>query len=367
MRDTIAVGLIYPFGYCDDTKAGLFHFLEHLIFCNPKSQELMKDFDRKGILYNGVTSYNYTLFYCQGLEDDRKIMLDFLYSLIQNFDISNEQFEREKNIIISEIEYYENNAVEKVSNILKNNFGMISIIGSKSSLEEISMEDIYFSFKSIKNKYNIVDSNGFVYGNNKQTVPRETKLSTKKNNIKLIQSKNILLQNYVGIALETNLTDRIISILDDLFYKELNNYFREELGSTYRINKNITKSKTVTQYQYIFKVSVKTQMPQIFGKIQEIFESTKDKIMNYSEIELNEYESRLDRLRNIRNDSKLGRMKYFALESIVLNESNNSMKYTDLFKNIKLVFCGIRSDLSDITVTNNKIDNYNIEMLTYDD
>lgn len=98
MKETIAVGLVLPFGYLDDSIKGISHFAEHLLFNSNLVKQFLKTFDEKGILYNGITSYDYILFYCQGLKSDRQLMVDFCKSILLNFEITEEEFEREKRL-----------------------------------------------------------------------------------------------------------------------------------------------------------------------------------------------------------------------------------------------------------------------------
>lgn len=83
---------------------GIAHFLEHKMF-ESKNGDVMDDFSKMGANVNAATSYNSTVYYFQtsgDLIEPLNLLLDFT----QSFDISEESVEKEKGIIVQELNMY---------------------------------------------------------------------------------------------------------------------------------------------------------------------------------------------------------------------------------------------------------------------
>lgn len=84
--------------------AGLAHFLEHKMF-EAKEGDVMDEFSRLGANVNAFTSYNETVYHFSTTEDYRE-PLALLMDFTANLHISEASVEKEKGIIISELEMY---------------------------------------------------------------------------------------------------------------------------------------------------------------------------------------------------------------------------------------------------------------------
>lgn len=119
---------------------GISHLLEHLV-CKTFFH-MIQDFDRDGIDWNAYTSSNEIVFYMTGLDDKvnkhKKRYLDAL----QNFDITKEQFENERQIVIQEYEDTFNDQSQSHSlNLSRKLFGDYDPIGLKEDLENLDFMD----------------------------------------------------------------------------------------------------------------------------------------------------------------------------------------------------------------------------------
>lgn len=85
--------------------AGIAHFLEHKMF-EKQDQDIMNDFSALGANVNAFTSYNETAYYFSTTGDIEK-PLNLLLDFVQNLDISEESVEKEKGIIVSELNMYQ--------------------------------------------------------------------------------------------------------------------------------------------------------------------------------------------------------------------------------------------------------------------
>lgn len=119
---------------------GISHLMEHLM-CKTFF-DMISDFDRDGIDWNAYTSSNEIVFYLTGLDEEvQKHKMNFLNSL-QNFNISKEQFENERNIVLQEYEDCFNDQSSSHSlNLSRKLFNDFDPIGSKDDLENLKFID----------------------------------------------------------------------------------------------------------------------------------------------------------------------------------------------------------------------------------
>lgn len=94
--------------------SGLAHFLEHKMF-EKKEQDVMEQFTAMGASCNAFTSYTETAYYFSTSEHPEK-PLNLLLDFVQNLDISEESVEKEKGIIIQELDMYEQMSESKIIN-----------------------------------------------------------------------------------------------------------------------------------------------------------------------------------------------------------------------------------------------------------
>lgn len=85
--------------------AGIAHFLEHKMF-EKKDHDVMDDFSRMGANVNAFTSYGETAYYFSTSEEAVAKPLELLLDFVQELDISDASVEKEKGIIVSELNMY---------------------------------------------------------------------------------------------------------------------------------------------------------------------------------------------------------------------------------------------------------------------
>ena len=116
---------------------GTTHLLEHL--CAKTFFHLLEDFDRDGIDWNAYTSTNEVVFHFTGLESKLDKYRDKILKSLSSFDITKDQFETERQIVLSELEDSFNSQDEAHSlNLSRKLFNDFSPIGLKSDLEKLT-------------------------------------------------------------------------------------------------------------------------------------------------------------------------------------------------------------------------------------
>ena len=119
---------------------GISHLMEHLLCKN--FEHLRNDFEREGIDWNAYTSTNEVVFFFTGLDKyivNRKMEL---VDLITDFNISKDQFENERKIILQE---YNNTFSDQsechMLNLGRKLFKSYGAIGLREDLESLKYMD----------------------------------------------------------------------------------------------------------------------------------------------------------------------------------------------------------------------------------
>jgi predicted Zn-dependent peptidase len=155
MENTDAVTLLVLAGvgsrYETKNINGISHFLEHLFFkgtkSRPKPGEVFKELDRIGSAYNAFTSKETTGFWVKSSAKDFDIGLDIVSDILQEPLFKKEEIEKERGVILQEINMYEDEPRRNVWNVLENVLygdqpvGW-DILGTKETVASIKRSDI---------------------------------------------------------------------------------------------------------------------------------------------------------------------------------------------------------------------------------
>lgn len=102
-------------------EAGISHFLEHMNFKGTErrnAKELAEVLECRGGQLNAYTTKEYTAYYCQVVGEDWPLGLDVLSDLYLNSTFEPEDIEKEKNVIIEEINLYEDSPEDLAVDLL---------------------------------------------------------------------------------------------------------------------------------------------------------------------------------------------------------------------------------------------------------
>lgn len=137
-------------------KTGLSHFLEHMMFkgtAKYKPGEIDLLTMRAGGSNNAATSYDYTCYYFDLASDRWELALQVESDRMQNAGFTAEQFESERQVVISELDggmdspwerlYIETHAVSYLAHPYRN-----PIIGHKSDIKAVSRDDMIRHYKT---------------------------------------------------------------------------------------------------------------------------------------------------------------------------------------------------------------------------
>lgn len=102
---------------------GASHFIEHLMFKGtkrrPDTQMISKELDRYGAEYNAFTSKDHTAYYIKMDASKTKLAVDILHDMLFHSKYDPKEIDRERNVIVEEINMYEDNPRMHIEDLLE--------------------------------------------------------------------------------------------------------------------------------------------------------------------------------------------------------------------------------------------------------
>jgi predicted Zn-dependent peptidase len=131
--------------------SGISHFLEHLCFKGtakrPRSGVIASELDSLGAEYNAFTSNEMTGYYAKAANENFEKILEIVADLYMNPIIDQTEMDKERGVILEEINMYEDLPMEKV----RENFSKLlygdqpagwSVAGSKEIIRKLQREEV---------------------------------------------------------------------------------------------------------------------------------------------------------------------------------------------------------------------------------
>ncbi len=144
-------------------EEGISHFIEHLLFkgtTNRTAKEISEEIDNQGGMINAYTSVEKTAYYIQMTSNTLSKGIDILNDMFLNSTFTEENIEKERNVIIEEIRMYEDIPEEVVHeenlNFAINGVQSQKIAGSIESLKGIDRDKILKYFNDMYKPENII-------------------------------------------------------------------------------------------------------------------------------------------------------------------------------------------------------------------
>ncbi|MFA6397908.1 MAG: pitrilysin family protein [Candidatus Paceibacterota bacterium] len=293
---------------------GLSHFFEHMCFKGtlkrPKSIDISRELDGLGSQSNAFTSHEFTGYYAKSEAKNLNKILDIISDIYLNSNFSKEEIEKEKRVIIEEINMYEDLPQRKVQQLLMELLygdqpAGWSVAGLKENIKNTKRED-FVNYK--KDHYVSSATTVVVSGNiNEKKVIKDiekvfSKISDlkKKTKLKVIEKQNkpeIILkykktdQTHLALAFRSfdifskwEITASLLaSILGHGMSSRLWQKLREEMGVCYYVRAN---NNSLSDHGF-FEISAGVDNKRVNEVINEILkEINKLKIEKVSNAEL---------------------------------------------------------------------------------
>lgn len=135
--------------YEDVSVSGISHFLEHMVFKGTEkfasAQEVAGAVDAIGGEFNAFTSKEYTGYYVKSASKDIQVAMDVVSDMLLTPQLKRDDIEREKGVIIEEINMYEDTPMRHIGDVFERMFYADTplgrdIIGTKDSVRGITRE-----------------------------------------------------------------------------------------------------------------------------------------------------------------------------------------------------------------------------------
>jgi len=301
---SVSVGLWINAGSRCETleNNGVSHFIEHMLFKGTESRSAKKIaeiFDAIGGQINAFTGKECTCFYTKTLASYLNISLDVLSDMYFNSIFSENEMELEKNVVIEEINMYEDAPEEVVHDISaagvwKNSLGY-TILGPKENIINFSREDIHSYMKnnytlnrlviSVAGNFNEKDLMQYInkyFGKREKTVSEVKYVKNEFNSGKNFRNKDTeqahLCIAYPGLESQSDLVYPMLalnSILGGGMSSRLFQEIREKKGYTYSVysyTNSYMREGTIDIYAGF--------NPNNYNKVLELINREVDKVIN---------------------------------------------------------------------------------------
>jgi predicted Zn-dependent peptidase len=131
---------------------GVSHFVEHLMFKGterrPATADIAKELDSVGANYNAFTGKEYTGYYIRVNNSHMTMAIDMLSDILHNSKFDKEEIDRERGVIVEEINMYEDNPMMYIEEVFESilfegtNLGR-DIAGPRVNIQTISRNALY--------------------------------------------------------------------------------------------------------------------------------------------------------------------------------------------------------------------------------
>lgn len=157
--ESVTVMVAVAAGSRNETKEvnGLFHFIEHLAFKGtkkrPSASKIASEIDSVGGMFNAFTDKEMTAYHIKLAAKHTELAFDILGDMLTNSLFKTEEIEKEKGVIIEELNMYEDTPMRRVEEVFikllygDNPMGW-DIGGEKETIRKIKRED----FLNFQNK-----------------------------------------------------------------------------------------------------------------------------------------------------------------------------------------------------------------------
>lgn len=149
---SVSVGIWVNIGSRDekDSEAGLSHFLEHMLFKGTSTRsalDIAKEFDQVGGLANAFTSKECTCFHARVMTEHLTRVTDLLTDIFLHSTLESEDIDRERQVILQEINMIEDTPDEHVHVLFNQNFWTgtplgRSVLGMAETVAGFDREDL---------------------------------------------------------------------------------------------------------------------------------------------------------------------------------------------------------------------------------
>lgn len=156
---SVSVGLWVSAGSAFETPAqsGMSHFLEHLLFKGTEKRtalEISATMEGIGGVLNAFTGREHTCYYTRSMDEHFQLSLELLADLFTNSKLDPVEVDRERNVILEEINMYEDSPEDVAAELFlqalwpQHPYGR-PISGTSRSVQGVSREDLFQYWRQV--------------------------------------------------------------------------------------------------------------------------------------------------------------------------------------------------------------------------
>jgi len=353
----VSVSITNPFGAAFETAdiKGIAHVIEHLLFKGTKSrthEDISREIEKKGGLLNAFTSHEATSYWFKLPSEHIFTGLDIITDMLNNSTFPEENFEKEKKVILEEIKMYHDNPrthifeqIEK--NLFEKPFGDL-IIGSKETVSSLKRDfvidyfnKVYSPEKFIVTMVGKADFDKVCSYLEKAFSPKNKKIERqdiKEKNADTTEERPGIDQAHLVFAFHAPLISDpksyhlqvLDSYLADGMSSKLFLEIREKRGLAYAIKSGLEAEKSYAFYT-IYIGTTKEALPEVKKLILEGFENVK----NMTEKDLEEAKRRLVGLKRVTSEESSSVMNELIYTEIA-TEAEDYYKFEENISKVTL-------------------------------
>lgn len=153
---SVSIGFFLKSGvlYEKEKHLGVSHFIEHMLFKGTNkrtARQIAREFDRIGGYLNAFTAKDYVCYYARVVKDKLDVAVDTLTDMVKNSVFAEDEFERERGVILEEIKMYEDSPDELIHELLGQNIWRNSglgcpILGTSTTIGSMKRDEVYDIF-----------------------------------------------------------------------------------------------------------------------------------------------------------------------------------------------------------------------------
>lgn len=315
--------------------SGVAHFLEHKMFEQETGEDPFEFFSKTGSDANASTGYKSTSYTVEGTNNIEE-NLEFLLNYVNSPYFTDENVEKEKNIIVEEINMYSDEPESRMYNesskaIFKRHPMRIDIGGTEESVRKITKDDLYSCYNAFyipSNMYLFISGN-FDAESILKVIKNNKLLNEKKNNpvVSVIRPNEPLEVNKrkIELKLDSVVKPKMIFTLKislkDLHFEDKYKFvllttfiydilygsasiFKEEALSDNLFTEFVASKMVIDDFLLIEFMAESSSPEKLKEKIVEYFnnkEITKDDVERYKKTYISSYVLSSDRVQSTLN------------------------------------------------------------------
>jgi len=317
-RDAVTVTMLMLVGTGSNKESkrqnGLSHFLEHVVFkatpTRPNAKLINEQFEEIGAITNAFTSDEYTGYYAKSHPRHVAILVDLVGDIVLNASLPSEELEKEKGVIVEEINMYEDmpqaKVIEALSSLMYGDSAAgRTVIGTKETVKAFTRADVvkyksaYYTAKntvvtvvgafdestvmeSIKKTFSVFpkgdkDAHALVKTTSKTPVAASVTKPIDQTHI-AIGFPSVPLNHPDGAAVSL-----LATVLGGGMSSQLFHHLREELGVAYYVRAE--QDAHSTYGEFVITAGVDTaRLSEVLSVIQHILTTSKTTLVSHKEL-----------------------------------------------------------------------------------